>query len=116
MRRLLLCALGATLVLAACGDGTATPGSPPDPSPAPTVTEEPTPTATGSRGAQVTVTGTVTEGVEAGCVLLDEWLLVGGDASVLTPGAVVRVVGIPADVATTCQQGKPLQVLEVTPQ
>lgn len=61
--------------------------------------------------ATVTVTGTVTEGVEPGCLLLDTYLLIGGPAEVLRAGARVTVTGrVEADLMTTCQQGTPLRV------
>lgn len=61
--------------------------------------------------AETTLTGTVTTGVEAGCVLLDDYLLVGGPRDVLTPGARVTVTGhVQRDLLTTCQQGIPFVV------
>jgi hypothetical protein len=64
---------------------------------------------------QVTVTGTVMEGVEPNCLLLDadgrQYLLVGGDRSELQAGARVAVTGrVDRGLASTCQQGEPLVV------
>ena len=58
-----------------------------------------------------TLTGTVTAGVEAGCVLLDRYLLVGGPRELLRAGATVTVTGrVQPDLMTTCQQGTPFVV------
>lgn len=63
----------------------------------------------------MTLTGTVSSGVEAGCVLLEfegtTYNLVGGDTSVLTPGTDVEVTGtVNEGLMTTCQQGVPFEV------
>jgi len=58
-----------------------------------------------------TLTGVVTAGVEHGCLLLDDYLLVGGDRTVIRVGARVTVTGkVVPDLVTTCQQGIPLVV------
>ncbi|WP_247676256.1 hypothetical protein, partial [Micromonospora sp. M51] len=58
-----------------------------------------------------TVSGTVQGGVEPGCVLLGEYLLLGGPRDVLTPGARVEVTGrVEPGMMTTCQQGTPFVV------
>lgn len=67
----------------------------------------------------MTLTGTVSRGVEAGCVLLEfegtTYNLVGGDVSVLSPGAEVEVTGtVKEGLMTTCQQGVPFQVESAT--
>jgi hypothetical protein len=69
---------------------------------------------------KVVIQGTVQEGVEPQCRLLEtgkgqRWLLVGGgDAGKLVPGARVEVVGVQAPGEPSyCQQGRPLQVLSV---
>jgi hypothetical protein len=70
---------------------------------------------------RVVVRGTVREGVEPGCRLLEvdqarRWLLVGGgrDADKLVPGARVEVVGVRVlGLLSYCQQGRPLRVLSV---
>ncbi|HIW63633.1 MAG TPA: hypothetical protein H9881_14335 [Candidatus Stackebrandtia excrementipullorum] len=63
----------------------------------------------------MTLTGTVSSGVEMGCVLLEfegtTYNLVGGDASVLSPGTEVEVTGtVNEGLMTTCQQGVPFEV------
>jgi hypothetical protein len=68
-----------------------------------------------------TLVGTVTAGVEPGCLLLaadrgGSWLLLGGDQRVLRVGARVEVTGLPArGVVSTCQQGRPFQVRSARP-
>jgi hypothetical protein len=69
---------------------------------------------------EVTVTGVVAEGVEAGCLLLDgggrRYLLVGGDRGKLRTGARVTVTGrVDRGLLSTCQQGEPLVVSAVEP-
>ena len=55
-----------------------------------------------------TLTGTVAPGVEPNCLLLDNYLLVGGPREVLKAGAKVTVTGrVQRDLLTTCQQGTP---------
>ena len=77
----------------------------------PVATTEPAPPA-----GEVTVTGTVGEGVEPGCLLLDSYLLVGGDRDQLRPGARVAVTGrVDRGLLSTCQQGVPLVVASVEP-
>ena len=95
---------------AGAGQGTATTTSP-------TSTTEPPPT-TGppATAGEVTVTGTVGEGVEPGCLLLDGYLLVGGDRSELQPGVRVVVTGrVDRSLLSTCQQGIPLVVASIEP-
>jgi hypothetical protein len=120
----------AMAVLAACADtGTdgeaAGGGSDPTtttPGTAPT-TPTPTPTtAPGSPGkSQITVTGTLRDGVEPGCVLLQseqgiEYLLVGGDRGKLTAGGRVQVTGVLSpDLLSICQEGQPLLVRSIKP-
>jgi hypothetical protein len=77
----------------------------------PVPTTEPAPP-----GGELTVTGTVSEGVEPGCLLLDGYLLVGGDRDQLRPGARVAVTGrVDRGLLSTCQQGVPLVVASVEP-
>jgi hypothetical protein len=71
-------------------------------------------------GTEVTLRGTVREGVEASCVLLADdngtvlANLLGSDAPELTAGANVEVTGsFLQGVMTTCQQGLPFQVTAV---
>ena len=66
-------------------------------------------------------TGTVREGVEPGCLLLDAdggtgYLLVGGERAELAPGSRVAVTGrVDHDLLSTCQQGEPLVVASIEP-
>jgi hypothetical protein len=62
-----------------------------------------------------TLTGTVTAGVEANCLLIDDYLLIGGDPAVVREGARVTVHGrVDRDLLTTCQQGIPFVVSSAT--
>ncbi|MBE1487036.1 hypothetical protein [Plantactinospora soyae] len=133
--------LATGLALGACADSGSTPpngseGSPvtlpasPEPTssgpagPDPTTPGAPTtrpviPTKPPRGGAApsgtTTLSGTVQAGVEANCLLLDGYLLVGGPRDVLTVGARVTVVGeVRAGLMTTCQQGTPFQVQSAT--
>ncbi|WP_426563801.1 hypothetical protein ACPPVT_21145 [Angustibacter sp. McL0619] len=122
-----IAALGA--LLAGCGSRDAdagpepsgtvavTPSSPPSesPMPSPSYSAKYPPPASG----EVTVTGTVEAGVEGGCVILRTdttlYQLVGQDPAIVA-GAKVTVRGRPdPGLITTCQQGTPLHVIEVTP-
>ena len=124
--------LGLALTVAACGsvDGSTgaseraastgptgpTPARQP-PTPPWTYTEDLTLTSPPGRGRPVTVTGTVDEGVEAGCLTITAaqgtWTLVGATAG-LKPGDMVTVRGtVRDDLSTTCQQGPALWVDEV---
>jgi hypothetical protein len=112
-------ALVALLAAACAGDETGGAGLPPAATPAPSPTPTPTPRPA---APTVTLVGEVQAGVEAGCLLLavdgggGSWLLLGGDRSVLRPGARVRVTGSEAHgIATTCQQGRPFQVRSAAP-
>jgi hypothetical protein len=90
---------------------------------APTTTPRPTPTtAPGSTGkSEITATGTLRDGVEPGCVLLQSeqgsvYLLVGGDRSKLTAGGRVQVTGrLSPDLLSICQEGQPLLVRSIKP-
>jgi hypothetical protein len=63
-----------------------------------------------------TLTGTVTAGIEHQCLLLDGYLLVGGDRTIIRAGARVTVTGrVVPDLVTTCQQGTPLVVTTTHP-
>ncbi len=66
------------------------------------------------------VTGTVGTGVESGCLILSTTLevyqLLGARRDLRT-GSTVTVEGVlRTNLASTCQQGKPLQVTEVRPE
>jgi len=121
----------AGLLLAACadqgaGDGGAAPGGS-DPTTAPEAlpTAPTTPTSTTAPGSpgksEFTATGTLRDGVEPGCVLLQAeqgtvYLLVGGDRGKLAAGGRVQVTGVLSpDLLSTCQQGQPLLVSSIKP-
>ena len=95
-----------------------TPSEPATPSPAgptsgvpPLPGKSPRPDRTAPPPGVLTLTGTVSSGVEPGCLLLDSYLLLGGPADVLKPGARVTVTGqAQPDLMTTCQQGTPFVV------
>jgi hypothetical protein len=80
----------------------------------------PTTTQAPSAG-ELTVTGTVTEGVEPNCLLLDagggqRYLLMGGDRAELRAGSRVAVTGrVDRGLLSTCQQGEPLVVSAIEP-
>jgi hypothetical protein len=114
------CAVAAVFVVTAgCGSMPPAPGDELGTAsvlPSVTTTLPPTTSPT-SAGQEATVTGTVTTGVEAGCLLLDtdtaQYLLIGGDRTVLHPGRKVVVQGVPdRDTMSTCQQGIPFKVSE----
>jgi hypothetical protein len=120
-------------VLAGCaegGDGGAAPGgsvsatpSSPGPNPSnlsPSGPLTPSGSVPGGKSAdgEITVTGLIEEGVEAGCVLLrannQAYLLLGGDRAMISKGGRVTVRGKPQPgLMTTCQQGTPFQVSEI---
>lgn len=96
---------------------------PTGPAPGPTGSAAPTglpptgPTrgAPPSPGSELTLSGVVREGVERGCYLLDNYLLVGGPRDVITAGGRVTVTGrVQTDLMTTCQQGVPFRVETAT--
>jgi hypothetical protein len=59
----------------------------------------------------VNVTGTVTEGVEPGCLLLDNYLLVNAPTSLVYAGVKVRLtLEVRSDLVSTCQQGTPAMI------
>ncbi|NKE60005.1 hypothetical protein FXN61_25685 [Lentzea sp. PSKA42] len=77
----------------------------------------PTLSTTPSRALEpgITVRGTVSAGVEAGCLILDtgtaQYLLLGADTAIAVAGAEVEVTGKAEPGAmTTCQQGTPFHV------
>jgi hypothetical protein len=131
LRRLsVLTALLAVLVTAGCagtsGSGDTSAGAPapaPSPSPAdPSVPSDPSDPSgkppPGAAGAE-TISGTVAAGVEPGCLLLADKLLIIEDQALRAQakvGAEVTVTGR-ADPAmmTTCQQGTPFVVTSLRP-
>ena len=116
------------LALAGCANGAASSSGSPAPVtpsaavPSATVpsaavpTEEPSiskPADTGSK----TLTGTISAGVEANCLLLDDHLLIFDDAALKAAaqvGATVTVTGsAKPGMMTTCQQGTPFVVTAI---
>jgi len=97
--------------------GPTTPATEPSlPIPTPSKTKGPEPTG------EITVTGTVVAGVEAGCKVLQSpqgnYLLIaqGATAAQLQVGETVTVRGeVKPDMVTVCQQGTPLVVTSVDP-
>jgi hypothetical protein len=93
-----------------------TPTMPPTQPPSDEPTFAPTPVPSGKPDQRsTTVSGTISLGVEAGCLMLNagkaQYQLVGGDRNLLRAGRTVKVVGvIRTDLLTTCQQGTPLVV------
>jgi hypothetical protein len=123
-------AVGLALVLLGCGTSADSPGEP-DPTSAPaTSTSAPTsssptasPTLTSSDGKpmRVTMTGTIEDGVESGClVFTDEatgrtYSLTSDQLPGTALGSRVTVVGtVDPDMLSFCQQGPVLLVDEVT--
>lgn len=90
----------------------ASPSSPP-PEDLPT----PTPSGKPSGGALTQISGTVVEGVEMGCRLIDNYLLTPGPGisrDDLRVGATLTVRGrVRQDMMSTCQQGTPFEVIEI---
>jgi hypothetical protein len=71
-----------------------------------------------SANGEMTLTGDLEEGVEAGCTLLragtQTYLLLGADREVIRQGGRVTVRGKPQPgLMTTCQQGTPFQVSDI---
>ncbi|GAB3074607.1 hypothetical protein [Phycicoccus sp. Root101] len=132
-------ALSAVTLLGACGTGAGTTGgtgattgggttgsstsggaTPPtsDTTTSPDPENPSVPARPGSKVRLVTVTGSVSDGVEAGCLLLTPiptdpngpWLLIGKVAGIAA-GQQVTVRGYRVeDMASTCQQGRPFRV------
>ncbi|WP_328466402.1 hypothetical protein OHA21_46175 [Actinoplanes sp. NBC_00393] len=110
----------AALILAfaaGCANNNTIDAGAPAPAPSPSLNVvEPVPS-----GGGTTITGTVTEGVEPGCLLLKttdgEHLLIFKDATVkssVKAGSEITVVGKPeAGMMTTCMQGEPFVVSSV---
>lgn len=125
--------LASGLILVACGEGGA--AAPPDDSGGPSMTQQPDPTdlpvpsgrpgkpgSPGTSGpatsgsARLTLTGIPQPGVEAGCLLLQGYLLVGGPRDLLGKGTEITVTGrVQRDMLTTCQQGTPFVVESAEP-
>lgn len=108
-----------TVALGGCASPDEVAGGRPTPSAAPTpVDPSLDPSVKSPEGTPTTVTGVLSEGVEAGCVLLEAQgrtlLLLGLPRDSAAIGSRVQVRGrLIRDVATTCQQGIPLQVSSI---
>ncbi|BAL86374.1 hypothetical protein AMIS_11540 [Actinoplanes missouriensis 431] len=111
---------------AGCANNTGTEPGAPAPAPSSAAIEESAATSAPSEdssapgkpaGGTTTLTGTITEGVEPGCLLLDGHLLIFNDAAQkqsVKAGDQITVTGTPAkDMMTTCQQGEPFKVSSV---
>ena len=111
-----LLVVGLLLAVAACGSSSTVPGGSGSTTPTSTPVEDLTLTPTPG-APPITVSGTVSDGVEAGCLVLttdDGTYTLIGQTRGLTAGRQVTLRGVPApDVLTTCQQGTPFRVLEV---
>lgn len=115
--------------LVACAGGSdGSDASPSAPAPTPTAPASSAPPAsspppgpvspTPPPGTEITLSGQVVEGVEAGCKLLDtgseQYLLTGDAAEELRIGDTATVRGRERpDLLSTCQQGIPFEVAEV---
>jgi hypothetical protein len=109
----------AAMALVACASPSATSSGPEEPTADLTENVTVPPSVTGTAGT-TRLRGTVSEGVERGCLLLTApdglYLLLGGRRAVLRPGAVVVVTGVVDRGAfTTCQQGTPFRVRSARP-
>jgi hypothetical protein len=126
VRLAVLLVLVGALTGCAAGGADKTPGSSPSAAesrPALAVPSlSPSPLPSPSAGSEMTITGTLQEGVEGNCVLLKTpdrlYQLIGGDRSKLqgtTAGKVTVTGRIATGMMTTCQQGTPFQVTDVRP-
>lgn len=98
------------------------PSAPPaSPSPEPEPSSEPpdpAPTSPGDAPIEPepgVLVGVPEPGVESGCVVMGEYLLMGGDPDVLLSGQQLRITGSVDKAQTTCQQGIPFRVESATP-
>lgn len=120
-RATLLVAVCGLILIAGCADDSAAPGGASGTAtrPAtPDVSSSPAPLP--SAGDVVTLRGTVTEGVEAGCLVLTSggvvYTLTGPSVRELRPGQEVEVDGrVDEGMLSTCQQGKIFTVTAVRP-
>jgi hypothetical protein len=121
--RTALVAASVLALTAAC----ATPAGPASPNPSASSNASASPSSSASStatptptGEEITVRGTVEEGVEAGCLVLradggKSYLLLGADPTVVTAGARVEVVGdLRVDLMSYCMQGTPMVVHRAT--
>jgi hypothetical protein len=103
----------AAALLGGCADS-------PSPSPTPGGSVSPSISSSGGLSpspGEMTLTGQIVEGVEAGCRLLDDYLLLPGPGisrDDIRAGLTVTVRGrVERGMMTTCQQGTPFIVTEV---
>ena len=128
MRRVRLAGLALLVgALAGCGSESGTPSAPassaPPSRPAFVVpSESPRLVPPSTSGSDITLTGTLQEGVEGNCILLKTpdrlYQLIGGDRSKLdgSKSSKVTVTGrVAVGMMTTCQQGTPFQVTDIHP-
>jgi len=129
MRRVRLAALVMLVgALAGCASGGGTPSSPESsaaPTPQPSLvlpTQSPRLVLPSTAGSDMTLTGTLQEGVEGNCLLLKTperlYQLIGGDRSKLNGSTSLKVTvtgRIAVGMMTTCQQGTPFQVTDIRP-
>ena len=117
----LLVALALLLGACANGQGAASGGASPPTTATPTTSGSTGPSSPEPRDlVKVHVTGTVRQGVEPGCLVLDtggeRYLLLSKDQSKLTEGSKVEVTGVRSSGQISyCQQGVPLEVQSVKP-
>jgi hypothetical protein len=119
----ILVGVGAFAVLAACGSAPATPAPSSSGATGAATTTSPAgdaATASAGSGSATTLTGTLQDGVESGCIVLvdDKGAvlanLIGLDSASAPVGSTVEVKGkFSPDLMTTCQQGEPFTVASV---
>lgn len=126
MRRVRLAALVLLVgALAGCASGGSAPSSPESSAGQPSLvvpTQSPRLVLPSTAGSDITVTGTLQEGVEGNCLLLRTperlYQLIGGDRSKLNGNTSTKVTvtgRIAVGMMTTCQQGTPFQVTDIRP-
>lgn len=126
-RHLVVGALCAVLLLGGCAQNTSSAGSG-DSMPSSPSTEPSTPLPSGlslppspsDKAGTMTLTGLVEAGVENGCLIMrtggKTYLLVGGDKTVVKPGAQLQVTGrLAPDLKSYCMQGIAFQVTAASP-
>jgi hypothetical protein len=112
--------------LAGCASGGGAPSSPESSAaPQPSLvlpTQSPRLILPSTAGSDMTLTGTLQEGVEGNCLLLKTperlYQLIGGDRSKLNGSTSLKVTvtgRIAVGMMTTCQQGTPFQVTDIRP-
>lgn len=127
MRRVWVTLVAAAVVLAGCSSTVEKGGAPQPTVPGVTLppsqqvpptgpTQQPppaglSPTPGDKTPKVVNVTGTVREGTEPGCLLLDDYLLTNAPTSLVYAGVRVKLtLELQPDMATTCMQGTPATI------